>query len=201
MEFKKSLFMLMAAGSLLVAAGLNSCANNSKTDKAEADAEVAVEAEVKADSLETETSDAEMEEPTELKAHSLDEAPQSKGTLLTYLVAGYNGDGWASMFIVDGKDSRLTQTTDGEEEIIYILRLVSYEETFRNKTEDDEDYGGPLVVNAYDPKSHACVGQYKGEYSCGCAYEHGEVVNCGESFSGTFTRLDGKTEEFSFYGD
>ncbi len=200
MELRKVFLMFFAAGSLLLGAGLNSCANNAKTDKAET--ESGTKDEVKADSVETETLESvNTEDPTEVKAHSLDEAPTPVGELTTWLVANYNEDGWPTMFILEGKEGRLAKQSADEDEDALLLRLVSYKETFRTKDEENEDFGGPLVVNAYDSKTKQFVGQYKGEYSCGCVYEHGEVVNCGESFGGTFTRVNGKTEEFSFYGD
>ena len=65
-----------------------------------------------------------------------------------------------------------------------------------------ESVNGPLVVDAYDPVTKEFVGRYDGTFFSDCEYdENGEVLNCGESYSGTFTKADGTKEEFSFYGD
>ena len=58
------------------------------------------------------------------------------------------------------------------------------------------------MVDAYDPATKAFVGRYEGKYSSGAEYdEDDEILHCGESYSGTFTKVDGKKEEFSYFGD
>lgn len=138
---------------------------------------------------------------------TLDNAPAPKGNITTWLVAGFNEDGYARMFIVEGDESRFVQDNLGTTDTIYVLRLVSYEQTEDEKeqTEDGgtyESFGGPLVVDAYDPATKEFVGRYDGSYSGGSEYDQsGEFLHGGESYSGTFTKADGTKEEFSYYGD
>lgn len=138
---------------------------------------------------------------------TLDNAPAPKGNITTWLVAGFNEDGGYRMFIVEGNESRFIQDNLGTTDTIYVLRLVSYEQTKDEKAPVEgggysEDIEGNLVVDAYDPATKAFVGRYEGQYSSGGEYdENDELVHCGESYGGTFTRADGTKEEFSYYGD
>lgn len=144
--------------------------------------------------------------PSELP-RTLDNAPAPKGNITTWLVAGFNEDGGYRMFIVEGNESRFIQDNLGTTDTIYVLRLVSYEQTKDEKAPVEgggysEDIEGNLVVDAYDPATKAFVGRYEGQYSSGGEYdENDELVHCGESYGGTFTRADGTKEEFSYYGD
>lgn len=149
---------------------------------------------------------------------TLADAPEPDGGLITWLVAGFLEDGGYKMFIVDGDESRFIQDNLGETDTIYVLRFVSFnrvafeegdedeaDEAIEDASEDGghtESVNGPLVVDAYDPVTKEFVGRYDGTYFSDCEYdENGEVLNCGESFSGTFKKADGTEEEFSFYGD
>lgn len=149
---------------------------------------------------------------------TLADAPEADGGLITWLVAGFLEDGGYKMFIVDGDESRFIQDNLGDTDTLYVLRLVSFnrvafeegdedevDETTKDAPEDGghtESVNGPLVVDAYDPVTKEFVGRYDGTYFSDCEYdENGEVLNCGESYSGTFTKADGTKEEFSFYGD
>lgn len=138
---------------------------------------------------------------------TLDEAPAPKGKLSTWLPAGFMEDGSYKMFIIEGDESRFVHSDTGEDNLIYILRLVSYEQTdsTKEKAEDGsycEEFGGPLFVDAYDPSTKAFVGRYEGRYFCSCDYDKdGEFVHGGESYQGTFTKADGTKEEFSYFGD
>lgn len=149
---------------------------------------------------------------------TLADAPEPDGGLITWLVAGFLEDGGYKMFIVDGDESRFIQDNLGDTDTLYVLRLVSFnrvafeegdedevDETTKDAPEDGghtESVNGPLVVDAYDPVTKEFVGRYDGTYFSDCEYdENGEVLNCGESYSGTFTKADGTKEEFSFYGD
>lgn len=138
---------------------------------------------------------------------TLDNAPAPKGNITTWLVAGFNEDGGYRMFIVEGNESRFIQDNLGTTDTIYVLRLVSYEQTKDEKEPVEgggysEDIEGNLVVDAYDPATKAFVGRYEGQYSSGGEYdENDELVHCGESYGGTFTKADGTKEEFSYYGD
>lgn len=144
--------------------------------------------------------------PSELP-RTLDNAPAPKGNITTWLVAGFNEDGGYRMFIVEGNESRFIQDNLGTTDTIYVLRLVSYEQTKDEKEPVEgggysEDIEGNLVVDAYDPATKAFVGRYEGQYSSGGEYdENNELVHCGESYGGTFTKADGTKEEFSYYGD
>ena len=144
--------------------------------------------------------------PSELP-RTLDNAPAPKGNITTWLVAGFNEDGGYRMFIVEGNESRFIQDNLGTTDTIYVLRLVSYEQTKDEKAPVEgggysEDIEGNLVVDAYDPATKAFVGRYEGQYSSGGEYdENDELVHCGESYGGTFTKADGTKEEFSYYGD
>lgn len=149
---------------------------------------------------------------------TLADAPEPDGGLITWLVAGFLEDGGYKMFIVDGDESRFIQDNLGETDTIYVLRIVSFnrvafeegdedevDETTKDAPEDGghtKSVNGPLVVDAYDPVTKEFVGRYDGTYFSDCEYdENGEVLNCGESYSGTFTKADGTKEEFSYYGD
>lgn len=149
---------------------------------------------------------------------TLADAPEADGGLITWLVAGFLEDGGYKMFIVDGDESRFIQDNLGDTDTLYVLRLVSFnrvafeegdedevDETTKDAPENGghtESVNGPLVVDAYDPVTKEFVGRYDGTYFSDCEYdENGEVLNCGESYSGTFTKADGTKEEFSFYGD
>ena len=138
---------------------------------------------------------------------TLDNAPAPKGNITTWLVAGFNEDGYARMFIIEGDESRFVQDNLGTTDTIYVLRLVSYKQTEEEKeqTEDGgtyESFGDPLVVDAYDPATKEFVGRYDGSYSGESEYDQsGEFLHGGESYSGTFTKADGTKEEFSYYGD
>ena len=116
-------------------------------------------------------------------------------------------DGGYRMFIVEGDESRFIEDHIGTTDTLYVLRLVSYEQTSEEeeKLENGDtfvDIEGNLVVDAYDPATQAFVGRYEGNYSSGAEYDpEGEMLHCGESYGGTFTYADGKKEEFSYYGD
>ena len=139
---------------------------------------------------------------------TLDNAPAPEGEPVTvWLPAGYLPDGGYRMFIVEGDESRFIEDHIGESDTIYILRQVSYEVT-EDTEEAMEDggkghnWGGKLVVDAYDPKTKEFVARYEGEYSTYAEYDQeGEFLHGGESYSGTCKYVDGTTEEFSFYGD
>ena len=138
---------------------------------------------------------------------TLADAPAPKGNIITWLVAGYNGDGGYKMFIVEGDDSRFIQDNLGTTDTLYVLRLVSYEQTKDEKEPSEgggtyEEIEGNLVVDAYHPTTKDFVGRYEGQYSSGGEYDdQGELLHCGESYSGFFTKADGTKEEFSYYGD
>ena len=138
---------------------------------------------------------------------TLADAPAPKGKLSTWLPAGFMEDGSYKMFILEDDESRFVHSGIGEDDTIYVLRLVSYEKTdsTKEKTEGGgycEEFGGPLVVDAYDPSTKAFVGRYEGNYFCSCDYDaEGEFVHGGESYQGAFTKADGTKEEFSFFGD
>ncbi len=138
---------------------------------------------------------------------TLDDAPAAKGKLSTWLPAGFMEDGSYKMFILEGDESRLIHDKIGEEDTIYVLRLVSYEQvdSAKEKYENGgygEEFGGPLVVDAYDPATKAFAGRYEGNYICSCEYDaDGEFLHGGEAYGGTFTKADGTKEEFSFFGD
>lgn len=203
---RKMFLMLVAALGLLIGMGGSSCKNETKSEAA-AEAETAkvdVVDENVDEPAATDGDSAGAEEPAATDDEpemTLANAPQPSGRLTTWLVAGVAPSGFCRMFIVEGDESRMVEQSAGDEKLIYVLRLVSYKETKHQKNADEEEFEGSLVVNAYDPKSERYVGQYKGEYYCGCSYENGEMVHCGESFAGKFTRANGKVEEFNFYGD
>ena len=151
---------------------------------------------------------------------TLADAPEPDGGLITWLVAGFLEDGRYKMFIVDGNEGRFIQDNLGETDTIYVLRVVSFNRVAFEEGDEDEDevdestedtsensghtesVNGPLVVDAYNPVTKEFVGRYDGTYFSDCEYdENGEVLNCGESYAGTFTKADGTKEEFSFYGD
>ena len=138
---------------------------------------------------------------------TLDNAPQPEGNLTTWLPAGFLEDGGYKMFILDGDESRFIQDNIGTTDTIYILRLVSYKQTTEeNETLEDggtlKEIGGNLVVDAYDPATKAFVGRYEGQYNSDGEYDKsGELLHCGESYAGTFTKTDGTKEEFSYFGD
>ena len=126
---------------------------------------------------------------------TLDNAPKPEGNI-TY-----------KMFIVDGDESRFVQDNIGDTDTIYVLRLVSYKQT-KEENEALEDGGtfkeieGDMVVDAYDPATKAFVGRYEGQYTSGGEYDKsGELLHCGETYTGVFTKADGEKEEFSYYGD
>lgn len=149
---------------------------------------------------------------------TLADAPDPDGGVITWLVAGYLEDGGYRMFILDGDESRFIQDNLGETDTIYVLRIVSFnrvafeegdeEEASASKEDASEDgsyiqsYNGPLVVDAYDPVTKDFVGRYEGTYFSECEYTpDGDVMHCGESYAGTFTKTDGTKEEFSYFGD
>ncbi|MBO4431387.1 MAG: hypothetical protein J5790_08625 [Bacteroidaceae bacterium] len=149
---------------------------------------------------------------------TLDNAPQPEGNITTWLPAGFLEDGGYKMFILDGDESRFIQDNLGETDTIYVLRLVSFNrvgfeegdeeeanEHNENATEEGsyiQSYNGPLVVDAYDPATKNFVGRFEGTYFCECEYTpDGDVMHCGESYAGTFTKTDGTKEEFSYFGD
>ena len=138
---------------------------------------------------------------------TLDEAPAPKGKISTMLPAGYLEDGGYKMFILEGDESRFIQDNIGTTDTIYILRLVSYKQTKDEKEKlenggSSEDIEGELIVDAYDPATKAFVGRFEGTYSSGAEYdENDEILHCGESYAGTFTKADGTKEEFSYFGD
>ena len=138
---------------------------------------------------------------------TLDDAPAAKGKLSTWLPAGFMEDGSYKMFILEGDESRLIHDKIGEEDTIYVLRLVSYEQVDSTKEKYEnggygEEFSGPLVVDAYDPATKAFAGRYEGNYVCSCDYDaDGELLHGGEAYGGTFTKADGTKEEFSFFGD
>lgn len=138
---------------------------------------------------------------------TLDNAPKPEGNVTTWLVAGFLEDGGYKMFIVDGDESRFVQDNLGDTDTIYVLRLVSYKQT-KEENEALEDGGtfkeieGDMVVDAYDPATKAFAGRYEGQYTSGGEYDKsGELLHCGETYAGTFTKADGEKEEFSYYGD
>ena len=195
---KKSFLMLFAATSVtMILGGTTSCKEIAKfqTDGLSDSDSVAV----KADSVSVPVS-------SELPS-TLDNAPAPKGKLSTWLPAGFMEDGSYKMFILEDDESRFVHSGIGEDDTIYVLRLVSYEKTdsTKEKTEGGgycEEFGGPLVVDAYDPSTKAFVGRYEGNYFCSCDYDaEGEFVHGGESYQGAFTKVDGTKEEFSFFGD
>lgn len=138
---------------------------------------------------------------------TLVDAPAPKGKIVTWLTAGYTEDGYPRMFIVEEREGRLVLDNLESTDTIYLLRLVSYQQTEDEKENTEEggtfeSFGGPLVVDAYNPKTQEFVGRYEGSYEGGCEYDaSGELLHGGESYSGTFTRANGKTEDFSYYGD
>ncbi len=138
---------------------------------------------------------------------TLDDAPAAKGKLSTWLPAGFMEDGSYKMFILEGDESRFIHDKIGEEDTIYVLRLVSYEQVDSTKEKYEnggygEEFSGPLVVDAYDPATKAFAGRYEGNYVCSCDYDaDGELLHGGEAYGGTFTKADGTKEEFSFFGD
>ena len=138
---------------------------------------------------------------------TLADAPAPKGSISTMLPAGYLEDGGYKMFILDGDESRFIQDNIGTTDTIYILRLVSYEQTKDEKEKlenggTSEDIEGKLVADAYDPATKAFVGRFEGAYFSGAEYdENDEILHCGESYAGTFTKADGTKEEFSYFGD
>lgn len=138
---------------------------------------------------------------------SLDNAPEPKGKLSTWLPAGFMEDGSYKIFILEDDESRFIHDKIGEEDTIYILRLVSYEKVDSTKEDMEEggyfeEFGGPLVVDAYNPATKAFVGRYEGNYVCSCEYNaDGDFMHGGEAYGGIFTKADGTKEDFSFFGD
>ena len=149
---------------------------------------------------------------------TLADAPAPDGGLITWLPAGYLEDGGYKMFIIDGDESRFIQDNLGETDTIYVLRLVSFNRVAFEEGDEEEanehqenaseegsyiqSYNGPLVVDAYDPATKNFVGRFEGTYFCECEYTpDGDVMHCGESYAGTFTKTDGTKEEFSYFGD
>lgn len=198
MNMKKTFLpLLLAAFAALTMMGIASCGNFTKTMTdilSDSDSVVSV-------------SDTASEVVSAALPRTLADAPAPQGNIITWLVAGFTESGGSRMFIVDGDESRFIQDNIGTTDTIYVLRLVSYKVT-TNEEEPSEgggkyvESGGDLVVDAYDPATKEFVGRYQGEYSSGSEYdEEDELLHCGESYGGTFTKADGKTEEFSFYGD
>ena len=197
MNMKKSFLMLvMTAVASFTISGMISCKEMAKS---------VIDAVSDSDSVAA-ASDSVTQESSALP-RTLDEAPAPKGKISTMLPAGYLEDGGYKMFILEGDESRFIQDNIGTTDTIYILRLVSYKQTKDEKEKlenggSSEDIEGDLVVDAYDPATKAFVGRYEGEYSSGAEYdENDEILHCGESYSGTFTKVDGKKEEFSYFGD
>lgn len=189
--------LLAATCATLILGGTTSCKEIAKIQTAtlsDSDSVAAVATDVTADVA------------TELPS-TLDNAPAPKGKLSTWLPAGFLEDGSYNMFILEGDESRFVHSGIGEDDIIYILRLVRYEQEDSNKEKAEdgsycEEFGGPLVVDAYDPSTKAFVGRYEGRYFCSSDYDKdGEFVHGGESYQGTFTKADGTKEEFSYFGD
>lgn len=151
-------------------------------------------------------SDSVVADPAALP-RTLADAPAPQGKITTWLPAGYLEDGGYKMFILEGDESRFIQDNIGSIDTIYILRLVSYKQTKDGKEKLEngdsfEEIEGNLVVDAYDPATKAFVGRYEGSYSSGAEYdENDDILHCGESYAGTFTKVDGKKEEFSYFGD
>lgn len=195
---KKSFLMLLAATSVtMILGGTTSCKEIAK---------IQTEALNDSDSVAVNADSVSVHVSSELPS-TLDNAPAPKGKLSTWLPAGFMEDGSYKMFILEGDESRFVHSGIGEDDTIYVLRLVSYEKTdsTKEKTEGGgycEEFGGPLVVDAYDPSTKAFVGRYEGNYFCSCDYDaEGELVHGGESYQGAFTKADGTKEEFSFFGD
>ena len=187
---KKTLFVLLSAAlTATILCGHTSCKNPVKV----------------ADSVVVDSDTAAA--PADTLPATLADAPAPKGKLSTWLVAGFDEDGYSSMFIVDGDESRLTQDREGGSDTLQILRLVSYVQT-EDKEEPSEEggtfhsFGGRLTVDAFDPKTRLFLGRYRGSYDGGCEYDaEGELLHGGESYSGTFTAADGTRTKFSFHGD
>jgi len=197
MNMKKSFLMLvMTAVASFTISGMISCKEMAKS---------VIDAVSDSDSVAA-ASDSVTQESSALP-RTLDEAPAPKGKISTMLPAGYLEDGGYKMFILEGDESRFIQDNIGTTDTIYILRLVSYKQTKDEKEKlenggSSEDIEGDLVVDAYDPTTKAFVGRFEGTYSSGAEYdETDEILHCGESYAGTFTKADGTKEEFSYFGD
>ena len=110
---------------------------------------------------------------------------------------------------LEGTEGTITASMDGEQwDTLYDLRLVSYKETDREESVNEEEGAhevstyGRLVVNAYDPKTGNYAGQFSGEFDETIAYDtEGEQVYGSQSYVGKFTRADGTVEDIEFYGD
>ena len=194
---KKSFLMLvMTAVASFTISGMISCKEMAKS---------VIDAVSDSDSVAA-ASDSVTQESSALP-RTLDEAPAPKGKISTMLPAGYLEDGGYKMFILEGDESRFIQDNIGTTDTIYILRLVSYKQTKDEKEKlenggSSEDIEGELIVDAYDPVMKAFVGRFEGTYSSGAEYdETDEILHCGESYAGTFTKADGTKEDFSYFGD
>lgn len=197
MNMKKSFLMLvMTAVASFTISGMISCKEMAKS---------VIDAVSDSDSVAA-ASDSVTQESSALP-RTLDEAPAPKGKISTMLPAGYLEDGGYKMFILEGDESRFIQDNIGTTDTIYILRLVSYKQIKDEKEKlenggSSEDIEGELIVDAYDPATKAFVGRFEGTYSSGAEYdENDEILHCGESYAGTFTKADGTKEEFSYFGD
>lgn len=192
MKMKKAfLSLLVAVVATLTIGGIIACKNTTKLETgtlSESDSVAVASAEL---------------------PRTLADAPAPKGNITTWLIAGMSEGGDPRMFIVENDKGQMTQANyiEHDEDTIYVLRLVSYEQTL-DETEKLEEGGtsrdieGNLVVDAYDHKTQAFVGRYEGQYTSSGEYDaEGELVHCGETYGGTFTYADGKKEEFSYYGD
>lgn len=197
MNMKKTFLMLVVvAVAIFTISGMISCKEVAKS---------VIDAVSDSDSVAV-ASDSVAQEPSALP-RTLADAPAPKGKITTWLPAGFLEDGGYKMFILEGDESRFIQDNIGSTDTIYILRLVSYKQTKDEKEKlenggSSEDIEGDLVVDAYDPATKAFVGRFEGTYSSGAEYdENDEILHCGESYAGTFTKVDGKKEEFSYFGD
>ena len=146
-------------------------------------------------------------DPTEAPLPAtLADAPRPKGQINFMLPAGFLPNGGYRMFAVEGTEGKLTEEDRGSK-VLYLLRLVLYEETAREE-EPTGDGGrslsteGRLVVDAYNPTTKAFVARYEGSYSTVADFDaEGEFEHGGESYDGTRTDANGKKEDFSFFGD
>lgn len=136
------------------------------------------------------------------------QAPKPEGEVVCHVVNGNYQDAVA-VFAIEKTEGTITASMDGEEwKTLYDLRLVSYKESNREESANEDGEGrevstyGTLVVNAYEPETGAYVGQFSGEFDESIGYDsEGEQEWGSQSYIGKFTKADGTAEDIEFYGD
>ena len=139
---------------------------------------------------------------------NITKAPKPEGEVNCAMTNGNYQDAVA-VFYIEKTEGTITASMDGEEwKTLYDLRLVSYKETNREETANEEEGGceiqtyGTLTVNAYDPQTGAYVGQFSGEFDDAKGYDaQGEQEWGSQSYISKFKKADGTVEDVEFYGD